>query len=360
MIPGSVATGSPNVLGPGEAGGGLGAAMTPSLPLVQVAHLIKRFPLARRGSFLHAVDDVSFSIYRGQSIGLVGESGCGKSTLVRILTRLIDPDAGRITFDGRVITEMPARTFARSGDRARIQQVFQDAGEALDPRATAFAAIAEPLSRLTKLDRRAIEERVRTLADEVAFPRELLTRYPHQLSGGQKARVGVARALAVGPELLVLDEPTASLDVSVQAVILQLLDSLRAKRNVTYLFVTHDLSLLRLLCDRVMVMYLGQIVEAGPVADVFARPAHPYTRALLAAAPTWKSAARGQPLRLIGEPQSPIDPKPEACRLTGRCPLAQPLCHEKAPLFERAFGNDDHRAACHFIPATATPSTPPT
>ena len=333
---------------------------TSPLPLVQVAHLIKRFPLPRRGSYLHAVDDVSFNIERGESVGLVGESGCGKSTLVRMLTRLADPDAGRITFDGGIITEIPARTFAKSPDRARIQQVFQDAGEALDPRNPAAAAIAEPLRRLTRLNPAEIKARVATLADEVALPRELLTRYPHQLSGGQKARVGIARALALAPELLVLDEPTASLDVSVQAVILQLLASLRAKRKVTYLFVTHDLSLLRLLCDRVLVMYLGQIVEAGPVSEVFARPAHPYTRALLAAAPTWRGRAEGPRLRLIGEPQSPIDPAPNACRLNGRCPLAKELCGTKAPAWERVGTSLEHRAACHFIPpptACAAPAT---
>ena len=317
-------------------------------PLVQVSHLRKRFAVARR-SFLHAVDDVSFAIGRGESVGLVGESGCGKSTLVRLLTRLLDPDAGSIVFDGRDLAAVPARSFARHPARARIQQVFQDPGEALDPRDPAFAAIAEPLRRLGGARADELPERVRALADDVALPRELLGRFPHQLSGGQRARVALARALAPGPELLVLDEPTASLDVSVQAVILQLLTALRARHQVSYLFVTHDLSLVRLLCDRVLVMYLGQVVEAGSVAQVFARPAHPYTRALLAAVPTWRTPAGRARLRLAGEPQSPIDVRRDACRLVGRCPAAEERCRREAPGLARVGDPDlDHRAACHF------------
>jgi oligopeptide/dipeptide ABC transporter ATP-binding protein len=318
-------------------------------PLVEVSHLAKRFRVGG-GLLLHAVDDVSFTVARGESVGLVGESGCGKSTLVRLLTRLLDPDVGRIDFSGRDLAEVPAREFARHPDRARIQQVFQDPGEALDPRDTAFEAIAEPLRRLGGLRREAIDDRVRALADEVALPKDLLGRFPHQLSGGQKARVGLARALALRPDLLVLDEPTASLDVSVQAVILQLLASLRAKHGMSYLFVTHDLTLVRLLCDRVLVMYLGQVVEAGPVARVFDRPAHPYTRALLTAVPAWRKTAAVPRLRLRGEPGSPIDPNPDACRLAGRCPVAEERCTRLAPALARV-GRDDgeHRAACHLI-----------
>lgn len=322
---------------------------SPEQPLVQATHLHKRFAAARRGSYLHAVDDVSFTIARGESVGLVGESGCGKSTLVRLLTRILDPDEGKILFAGRDITQVPARSFARHPDRARIQQVFQDAGDALDPRDVARQSIAEPLRRLVGLRGPELADRVERLADDVALPRELLGRYPHQLSGGQKTRVGLARALALRPELLVLDEPTASLDVSVQAVILQLLAALRERHQVTYLFVTHDLSLVRLLCDRVLVMYLGQVVESGPVARVFRRPAHPYTRALLGAVPTWRSAAASPPLRLVGEPQSPVDPRRDACRLRGRCPLAQERCGREAPVAVRVADHDsDHRAACHF------------
>jgi oligopeptide/dipeptide ABC transporter ATP-binding protein len=320
-----------------------------SQPLVEATGLVKRFALPRQGSYLHAVDGVSFTIGRGEAVGLVGESGCGKSTLVRLLTRLLDADGGRFLFAGRDLAAVPARRFAKDADRARIQQVFQDPGEALDPRDTALAAIAEPLRRLGGLTGDALIARVGALADEVAFPRALLGRYPHQLSGGQKARVGIARALALGPDLVVLDEPTASLDVSVQAVVLHLLARLRAERAVTYLFVSHDLSLVRLLCDRVLVMYLGRLVEAGPVAEIFARPAHPYTRALLAAVPTWRAAPADPRLRLAGEPQSPIDPRPDACRLVGRCPLAQERCAREAPALRSVDGaGGAHHAACHF------------
>ena len=323
----------------------------PGPSLLQVTGLTKRFPAGRRGSFLHAVDDVTFSLHRGESVGLVGESGCGKSTLVRLISRLLDASDGRILFgpEGeRDLGALPARRFAAHPDRARIQQVFQDPGEALDPRATAAEAIGEPLRRLRGQRGAALAEAVARLASEVVFPAELLGRYPHQLSGGQRARVGIARALALAPELLILDEPTASLDVSVQAVILQLLGELRARLGMTYLFVTHDLSLVSLLCDRVLVMYLGRIVEEGSVAEVFARPAHPYTRALLAAVPRWGADPAAARFRLQGEPGSPIDPRPDACRLLGRCPLAEIRCGREAPALRATRSDSTHRAACHL------------
>jgi oligopeptide/dipeptide ABC transporter ATP-binding protein len=323
--------------------------------LLRAEHLSKHYPAGRRGSFLHAVDDISFTLDRGESVGLVGESGCGKSTLVRLVSRLLDPSGGRIHFGtdgGRELTAIPAARFARHPDRARIQQVFQDPGEALDPRATAAAAIGEPLRRLCGIRGHELAARVQKLASEVALPKELLGRYPHQLSGGQRARVGIARALALSPDLLILDEPTASLDVSVQAVILQLLAELRKRLAMSYLFVTHDLSLVRLLCDRVLVMYLGRIIEEGPVEAVFARPAHPYTRALLGAVPRWGVEARHQRFRLEGEPGSPIDPRPDACRLLGRCPLAELRCGQETPALrpDPRHPAAGHRAACHLIP----------
>ncbi len=228
---------------------------------------------------VYAVDNVSFVIEKGETVGLVGESGCGKSTLVRALTRLIDVTDGLVTLGKRDVSLKPARVFARDRDRARIQMVFQDAGESVNPRFTAFDAIADPLRRLRKLRGKALTERVETVASQCGLPLALLTRYPHQLSGGQRARVGIARAIAVEPELLVLDEPTAALDVSVQVVILQLLPRLKREFGMSYLFVSHDLSVVRLLCDRVLVMYLGKIVESGPAAAVFEHPLHPYTQA---------------------------------------------------------------------------------
>jgi len=293
---------------------------------------------------VYAVDNVSFVIEKGETVGLVGESGCGKSTLVRALTRLIDVSDGLVTLGKRDVSLKPARVFARDRDRARIQMVFQDAGESVNPRFTAFDAIADPLRRLRKLRGKALTERVETVASQCGLPLALLTRYPHQLSGGQRARVGIARAIAVEPELLVLDEPTAALDVSVQVVILQLLQRLKREFGMSYLFVSHDLSVVRLLCDRVLVMYLGKIVESGPAAEVFEHPLHPYTQALVAAVPRLHEDGVEQ-LRLSGEPRSPIDPDPNVCRFYGRCPRGTNACKTAMPAL-RSFG--DRMVACHF------------
>jgi len=274
-------------------------------PLLEVAGLQKHFPLSSRRSLaqlwdrvrspsqpaalpqvIRAVDNVSFTIFPGECVGLVGESGSGKSTLVRVVTRLLDSTAGTIRFGGQDIGAIPARRFARTSERARLQLVFQDPTDSLNPRFTAAAAIAEPLRCLAHLrDRRQVRQRVDELADLVGLPSDLLDRFPHQLSGGQKARVGIARAIALRPALLVLDEPTSALDVSVQAVILHLLATLRQRLGMSYLFVSHDLNVVRLLSDRVLVMYQGSIVEEGTVEAVFEHPDHPYTRALLAALP---------------------------------------------------------------------------
>ncbi len=293
---------------------------------------------------VHAVDNVSFVIGKGETVGLVGESGCGKSTLVRALTRLIDVSDGTIKLGDRELTRKAARVFARDRDRARIQMVFQDAGEGINPRFTAFDAIADPLRRLRKLRGKPLRDRIDTVAHRCGLPLELLSRYPHQLSGGQRARVGIARAIAIQPDLLVLDEPTAALDVSVQVIILQLLQSLKHELGMSYLFVSHDLSVVRLLCDRVLVMYLGKIVESGPAAEVFAHPLHPYTQALVAAVPRLHEGAR-EPLRLAGEPMSPIDPDPNVCRFYGRCPRGMDTCKATMPALRR-FG--ERRVACHF------------
>jgi len=293
---------------------------------------------------VHAVDDVSFVIDKGETVGLVGESGCGKSTLVRALTRLIDVSGGSIKLGERQLSLKPSRVFARDRDRARIQMVFQDAGESVNPRFTAFDAIADPLKRLRKLRGARLKERVEAVASQCGLPLQLLSRFPHQLSGGQRARVGIARAIAVGPDLLVLDEPTAALDVSVQVVILQLLQRLKTQSGMSYLFVSHDLSVVRLLCDRVLVMYLGKIVESGPATQVFEHPLHPYTQALVAAVPRLHETG-GERLRLTGEPRSPIDPDPNVCRFYGRCPLGTSECETKMPLLRR-FGA--RQVACHF------------
>jgi len=293
---------------------------------------------------VYAVDDVSFVINKGETVGLVGESGCGKSSLVRTLTRLLDVSGGSIKLGDRLLSVKPSRVFARDRDRARIQMVFQDAGESVNPRFTAFDAIADPLRRLRKLRGNVLKDRVEAVATQCGLPLQLLSRFPHQLSGGQRARVGIARAISVGPDLLVLDEPTAALDVSVQVVILQLLQQLKREFGMSYLFVSHDLSVVRLLCDRVLVMYLGKIVESGPAAEVFEHPLHPYTQALVAAVPRLHEDG-GERLRLVGEPRSPIDPDPNVCRFYGRCPRGTDLCKTTMPAL-RAFGA--RHVACHF------------
>ncbi len=329
--------------------------------LLDVAEVSKVFPVSGGPGFaarlkrrfaggverlpkVYAVDGVSFVIDQGETVGLVGESGCGKSTLVRALTRLIDVSDGTVKLGDRNVSRKAARVFARDRDRARIQMVFQDAGESINPRFTAFAAIADPLRRLRKFRGQALKERVETVASQCGLPLALLTRFPHQLSGGQRARVGIARAIAVEPELLVLDEPTAALDVSVQVVILQLLQRLKREFGMSYLFVSHDLSVVRLICDRVLVMYLGKIVESGPAAEVFEHPLHPYTKALVAAVPRMGDNL-GERLRLVGEPRSPIDPDPNVCRFYGRCLYGTDACKTTMPAL-RSFGA--RKVACHF------------
>jgi oligopeptide/dipeptide ABC transporter ATP-binding protein len=340
--------------------------------LLDVAELSKLFPVSggpglwtqfkRRFSGdaenlpkLHAVDDVSFVIDKGETVGLVGESGCGKSTLVRALTRLLDVSSGSIKLGRRELSLKPSRVFARDRDRARIQMVFQDAGDSVNPRFTAFDAIADPLRRLRKMRGKALTQQVEAVASQCGLPLQLLSRFPHQLSGGQRARVGIARAIAVGPDLLVLDEPTAALDVSVQVVILQLLQRLKKEFGMSYLFVSHDLSVVRLLCDRVLVMYLGKIVESGPSIEVFEHPLHPYTQALVAAVPRLDKNSNKLPLS--GEPRSPIDPDPNVCRFYGRCPRGADACRTAMPALRR-FGH--RQVACHFaedfVPQSKTPS----
>ena len=323
-----------------------GATAPDPRPLLDVRALTKRFPVRGTASAIHAVDDVSFAIAPGESVGLVGESGCGKSTLVKLIARLIDPTDGRIFFEGHDLGIIPASRFATAQVRARIQMVFQDPADSLNPRFTAFDAIADPLRRLGALDgRAALRQRVEEVAELVGLPHALLGRYPHQLSGGQQQRVGIGRAVALSPSLLILDEPTSALDVSVQAVILRLLADLRRQLGMAYLFVSHDLNVVRMVTERVLVMYLGKIVEAGRADAIFDRPAHPYTRALVSAVPTIAGDRRQTRVRLTGEPRSPIDPSPTTCRFFGRCPDSFPRCEQEMPVLAPI--DADHTAACH-------------
>jgi peptide/nickel transport system ATP-binding protein len=293
----------PNGAAPPPAPRGSSNGSTKNEPLLLVENLVKEYPRNdERGIFaklfkrksqieaahapFRAVDGISFSIARGESVGLVGESGCGKSTTSTMLMRLIDVSGGRILFDGEDIGAIPARGFARLPQRRRIQMVFQDATDSLNPRFTAARAIADPILQLSGLrGAKAVRARCEELARQVGLPLELLDRFPHQLSGGQKARVGIARAIASRPDLVILDEPTAALDVSVQAVVLNLLQELKETLGMSYLFVSHDLNVVRLLCDRIIVMQSGRIVEEGPCEQVLSAPREAYTRELLAAIP---------------------------------------------------------------------------
>lgn len=251
--------------------------------LLSVKDVTKTF--AGKSGPVNALKGVSLDLPKGGCLGLVGESGSGKSTLSSIIARLQDPTEGDVLFDGQTLCDVPARRFSKDARRPLIQMVFQDATDSLNPRQTAAAAIGEPLRQLTSLAKAARRDRVAELAEQVGLPAPLLSRLPHQLSGGQKARVGIARALAVQPKLLILDEPTAALDVSIQAIVLNLLADLRHRLDLTYLFVSHDLAVVQMLCDTVAVMRLGQIEEYGDTADVLNAPQSPYTRELLAAAP---------------------------------------------------------------------------
>ncbi|HWK46747.1 MAG TPA: ABC transporter ATP-binding protein [Stellaceae bacterium] len=340
------------------------------IPILETRGLRKLYPIPHPGgrlrglvgrrafSQLFAVDGVDLTILPGEAVGLVGESGCGKSTLARLISRLISPDAGEILLDGAAIQGISPARFAASPLRRRIQMVFQDPTESLNPRFNVFDAIADPARQLLPgIDRHDLARRVERAAAQVGLPPELFRRYPHQLSGGQKARVGIARAMVVEPALLVLDEPTSALDVSVQALVLKLLMALRREAGVAQLFVSHDLNVVRLLCDRIIVMYLGKVVEAGPARQVFQAPRHPYTRALIQAIPRLPGAlppAAGEASeRLAGEPRSPIDPDPLACRLHGRCPRETDFCTTHPPeLREVAPGQ---LVRCHFPLDGASP-----
>lgn len=254
-----------------------------SLPLLQIRNLVKEF--AGEKGPVRAVNDISFTVNEGETLGLVGESGCGKSTTSSMIMRLLDPTSGEIIFAGDDLAKTPSKGFAKDPRRAKLQMVFQDATDSLNPRFTARQVISDPIDRLGTLSANQKNVRIEELASLVGLPHHLLERFPHQLSGGQKARVGIARAIALDPKLLILDEPTAALDVSIQAVVLNLLVDLRAKLNMSYIFVSHDLHVVGLLCDRVVVMQNGEIVEAGIASEVMRNPQHPYTRQLLEAAP---------------------------------------------------------------------------
>ncbi|MEN9552677.1 MAG: hypothetical protein RLY24_272 [Actinomycetota bacterium] len=314
-------------------------------------NLVKYFPtgasglLGRPTKEVKAVDDVSFSIQDGTTLGIVGESGCGKSTLARVVTRLIDPTSGSVVLDGQDITTLSGHDLRMA--RRKMQMIFQDPYASLNPRHSVGQIISAPLEVQKMAPANGVKSRVQELMNLVGLNPEHYNRYPHEFSGGQRQRIGIARALILEPKLLVADEPVSALDVSIQAQILNLLENLQKELGLTYMFIAHDLSVVRHIADNVAVMYLGKIVETGPATSVYALPRHPYTTALLSAVPVADPTKRGRTgrIRLVGDVPSPVDP-PSGCRFRTRCWKATDLCATSEPaLVEIAPG---HSVACHF------------
>jgi oligopeptide transport system ATP-binding protein len=319
--------------------------------LLQVDALRMHFPitrgvLRRRVGAIRAVDDISFQILRGETLGLVGESGCGKSTAGRAILRLYDPTSGRVVFDGRDITSLRGEALRRL--RPRMQMIFQDPQSCLNPRMTVGSIIAEPLTEHGAAKGRQKRERISELLNAVGLNPRFADRYPHEFSGGQRQRIGIARAIALDPEFIVCDEPIAALDVSIQAQVVNLLQDLQARLGLTYLFISHDLSMVRHIADRVAVMYLGKIVELAPRSALYAAPLHPYTQALLSAVPIPQPEAERKRTRIIlkGDVPSPANP-PSGCRFRTRCPVAFDRCAVEEPAWRRLEG--ERWVACHRV-----------
>jgi oligopeptide/dipeptide ABC transporter ATP-binding protein len=326
-----------------------------STPLLSLHNVTKRYPAQAMGgplgSQLLAVDDVSLDVAAGETVGLVGESGCGKTTLTRVVLRLTDATAGRIEFDGRDLVTLSRRQMIPV--RRDLQVILQDPYASLNPRLRVHDIVAEPLVTHGRVRRgragaRERRDLVSDLLRSVGLDPGLQDRYPHEFSGGQRQRIGIARALALDPRLVICDEAVSALDVSVQAQILQLLRRLQQERGLSYLFVSHDLSVMRQMADRIAVMYLGQIVEVADTEELFTNPRHPYTQALLSAAPVADPTVGRARRRIVlqGDPPSPVDP-PTGCRFRTRCPLARPECAEARPPLEPT-GAQGHLAACLF------------
>ena len=321
-------------------------------PLVDIRDLKMYFPLTRGVIFqrligyVRAVDGISFSIRRGQTMGLVGESGSGKTTIGRTIVRLYRPTAGQMLFDGRDMAKLPREELRQL--RQRVQMIFQDPYASLNPRFTIGSLIAEPMFIYNVASRKEIRARTAELLRVVGLRAEYIDRYPHEFSGGQRQRIAVARALSINPEFVIADEPVSALDVSIRAQVLNLMQQLQQQFQLTYLFISHDLGVVRHVADRIAVMYLGKIVELADRDEIYAAPQHPYTRALLSAVPIPdpKVEKRRRRIILSGDLPSPIR-IPSGCRFHTRCPLAQSICREIEPAFAPKEGRE-HYAACHF------------
>ena len=327
----------------------LGSGLKRRKVLLEAEDLVKEFPLAnsRRGrQVVHAVSKVNLTIYEGETLALVGESGCGKSTLGRTLIRLLPATSGRLFFEGMEFSAMKEKEFAPY--RRQMQLIFQDPYASLNPRMSVRQIIAEPLTTYGMAkDKQDLEEQVRELMKEVGIPTEFINRYPHQFSGGQRQRIGIARAIALRPKLIVCDEPVSALDVSIQAQVLNLLKQLQRDRGLTYLFITHDLSVVKHISDDILVMYMGQMVEKAPSKALFRAPMHPYTKGLLSAIPVPSLRRRHDRIIMEGEITSPVNPKP-GCRFAARCPYAQERCRREQPQLREL--EPGHFVCCHCAP----------
>ena len=326
--------------------------MSSDAPLLEVKDLVKYYPASRgfleAPRFVRAVDGVSFGIAAGETLGLVGESGCGKSSVARCIVRLNEPTSGRIELRGQDIAHLPESQMRPL--RRNLQIIFQDPFSSLNPRHRAGDIVAEPLVNFALAEGAGLDRRVAELFDRVGLRREQMRNFPHEFSGGQRQRLGIARALAVNPGLIVCDEPVSALDVSIQAQVINLLSDLQRDLGLAYLFVAHDLSVVEHISHRVAVMYLGKMVEVASRETLFATPAHPYTQALLSAVPVPDPTRRRTRTLITGETPSPIAP-PSGCRFHTRCPMAEAICRQVEPeLLEIAPG---HAVACHFKKAPA-------
>ncbi len=315
--------------------------------LLQVVGLEKHYPIQRgiwqrRVGTVRAVDGVSFELEAGETLGLVGESGCGKTTLARTIVRLTTPTAGHVLFDGVDVHGLERQPLRKL--RSKMQMIFQDPYSSLDPRMKIGASIGEPLAEHTSSSRTERQERIRELMEIVGLDPSFSDRYPHEFSGGQRQRIGIARALALNPNLIVCDEPISALDVSIQGQIVNLLKDIQKRFGLAYLFISHDLSMVRHMCDRVAVMYLGKIAEIGSGQDLFRNPRHPYTKALLASLPRPNRKRARQVLG--GEIPSPAAP-PAGCRFHTRCPEVEPQCRSEIPELREV--GKKHQAACHLV-----------
>ena len=318
----------------------------PEQPLLEVTDLVKHFPLggglvSKATSWVKAVDGVSFDVAKGESFGLVGESGCGKTTLGRMVMRLLDPTAGTVKLDGRDITHL-SRSALRPL-RQQMQIIFQDPFSSLDPRMKVEAIVTEPLKAHARMPRGERREKAVALLEKVGLRAGDMDKYPHEFSGGQRQRIGIARSLCVRPRLIVADEPVSALDVSIQAQVINLLEDLRDEFDLSYIFISHDLSVVEHMCDRIAVMYLGVIVETAPAEIFSVTPRHPYTRALLAAVPLPDPQGQVPPAPLEGDVPSPIDP-PAGCAFHTRCPHVHERCRNERPVLTKA--GEGHYVAC--------------